>query len=563
MTNTPPVRPSLNAAEEPLPRQPRREDEESEDDWDGDCEPTPCDDGPGGDNVQVPGGEDADEDVDLFADAEERNNPKITEKDTTDPQICQPCDNSRIPKSITSPIRPSAEAIEQHFVAGHVDYRNWCPVCVMAKGKEDPHPRSKEDDDDDRTGLPIVSMDYNELNEDSAKPQKIIVGKDEVTGNVFAHNVIAKGLVDDWISKRVVRDLEEFGRSDIILKTDGEPAIKAVQNRVQSLRQGRTVPRTPPAYNPQSNGPCEKAVQDVTAQLRAIKIGLEYRMKSKVHDDAPILQWALEHAVFVLNKLNVTKEDGMTPHERMTGRKWRRPMVEFAELVLAKLALRRREKGKAKKQKRKLAHRCVEAIWVGQVARTGEHIVVLDNGDAVRCRTIKRVPVEQRWDPERALLIKATPRCPAPTGKHPERIESRVVDDVEADVAGVRRHEPQDKPQDRLQDPVPREGNHDARDFRITAEVLEKYGYSGNCDGCMHEATGLEKRLHTPQCRRRLSEAMLEDERDRSYVDAARRRKEAEQKLSTDERERTRRSTTPRFLNVSTSPVRRWTTWKS
>ncbi len=153
-------------------------------------------------------------------------------------------------------------------------------------------------------------------------------------------------------------------------------------------------------------------------------------MKSKVHDDAPILQWALEHAVFVLNKLNVTKEDGMTPHERMTGRKWRRPMVEFAELVLAKLALRRREKGKAKKQKRKLAHRCVEAIWVGQVARTGEHIVVLDNGDAVRCRTIKRVLVERRWDPERALLIKATPRCPAPTGKHPEKIESRVVDDV-------------------------------------------------------------------------------------------------------------------------------------
>ena len=88
-----------------------------------------------------------------------------------------------------------------------------------------------------------------------------------------------------------------------------------------------------------------------------LKIGLEYRMTVEVHDDAPIVQWALEHAVFTLNKLDVHKEDGMTSYERLTGRKWRRQLVEFGELVLAKLALRRRERGKAKEQKRKMAHR--------------------------------------------------------------------------------------------------------------------------------------------------------------------------------------------------------------
>ena len=524
MTTVEPVRPSLHVAEDSLPKQRRRDDDEGEDDWVSDYTPMAWDDIPEGAEDEKSGEID-----ELFADDEEQKLEKTTQNVPTDPWICVPCDDSRIPRTITSPIRPSAETIEQHFIAGHVNYRNWCPVCVMARGREDAHPRRKEEDEDDRTGLPIISMDYNELNEESANPQKVIIGKDEVTGNVFAHNVIAKGLVDDWICKKLVQDFEEFGRSDIILKTDGEPAIKAVQNRVQALRHGRTVPRNPPAYNPQANGPCEKAVQDVTALLRSIKIALEYRMKVKIHDDAPIMQWALEHAVFLLNKLNVHKEDGMTSYERLTGRKWRRQLVEFGELVLAKLALRRREKGKAKKQKRKLAHRCVQAVWVGQVARTGEHIVILDSGDAVRCRTIKRVPVESRWDPERALLVKATPRCPAPSSKNPERIESRVTDDVDAKVEDAKQDGQREKPDVDLPGPEPREGNHGYRDFRITKQLLEKYGYTDGCTGCVHKACGLDDhRPHDPQCRQRLSEAMMSDEREREQVAAAKRRKGAQ-----------------------------------
>ena len=40
----------------------------------------------------------------------------------------------------------------------------------------------------------------------------------------------------------------------------------------------------------------------------------------------------------------------MTPSERMTGRKWQRPIVEFGEIVLAKLALKKRMKGQKKPQ---------------------------------------------------------------------------------------------------------------------------------------------------------------------------------------------------------------------
>ena len=101
-----------------------------------------------------------------------------------------------------------------------------------------------EVDDDDKSGLPIVSLDYQSLSEDvdssgnqierfkpqkssgdhDAKLRKCMVGKDEPTGNVLAHFVTCKGVGDEWAVRRLVRDLEEFGRGHTIAKTDGEPA---------------------------------------------------------------------------------------------------------------------------------------------------------------------------------------------------------------------------------------------------------------------------------------------------------------------------------------------------
>ena len=46
-------------------------------------------------------------------------------------------EESRMPKLLRRTIRPSAEDVEPHN-ATHVPYRNWCPICVMARGKEDP-----------------------------------------------------------------------------------------------------------------------------------------------------------------------------------------------------------------------------------------------------------------------------------------------------------------------------------------------------------------------------------------------------------------------------------------
>ena len=70
-------------------------------------------------------------------------------------------DAGRVPKTLTSPIRPSAEDVACHYCT-HLPPRNWCPVCNQARLKEDPHARVSNEQEDRRTGLPVVSMDYQE-----------------------------------------------------------------------------------------------------------------------------------------------------------------------------------------------------------------------------------------------------------------------------------------------------------------------------------------------------------------------------------------------------------------
>ncbi len=470
---------------------------------------------------------------DLFADA-----PKADQKASDEENFeCGTCNEERPAKTLRSPMKPTAEAVEAHY-ATHLPYRNWCPVCVRAKGVEDPHQRGRDKEVEDNA-LPIVSMDYNSIdgqakctNEAECKVKTLVL-KDEKTGSVFQHVTTVKGPGDDWLMRRICKDVEELGHADIILKSDGEPAIVAVQVDVQSKRKGKTLLRNPPAYDPKANGSAEKAVRDTTEQARALKLGLEERLKTSVPVGASIVEWILEHAAFIISKYCVG-HDGMTPHERLTGRKWHRPAVEIGEVVWAKLIGKKKYKGKKEKKKQKLAEQSVEAIWVGQSARTGEHYVVQPGGDAFRCRTVRRVPMQDRWSSEKILQIEATPRRPTPTRAGKESIDPRAADDNarrEAPRRGSARPQPRDgepaeESGERLDHPEGREPL--VRDFRITTQLLEKYGgFWSGCQGCECKAAGLAHRNHSIECRRRLQEKMQESEEGRATLEEASRRKGA------------------------------------
>ena len=47
-------------------------------------------------------------------------------------------------RKINDPRLPSEEEIERHRIGGHVEFRDWCDMCVRAKSRDMPHRRFEQ-----------------------------------------------------------------------------------------------------------------------------------------------------------------------------------------------------------------------------------------------------------------------------------------------------------------------------------------------------------------------------------------------------------------------------------
>ena len=80
---------------------------------------------------------------------------------------------------------------------------------------------------------------------------------------------------------------------DIVVKSDNEPAMVAVIDRVAKLRAasggGRFVPENSVTGDSQSNGLIERAVQSVEGMIRVMKSALEIRWGAAIPAGHPII----------------------------------------------------------------------------------------------------------------------------------------------------------------------------------------------------------------------------------------------------------------------------------
>ncbi len=95
-------------------------------------------------------------------------------------------------------------------------------------------------------------MDYETFGENPRDGDKVtvILIKDEQTATVAAHVYHQNGTTDAWIIDRICEDLAMFGRAEIILRGDGEPAMMQVQGAVKNKRpaaRSARIPREQPA----------------------------------------------------------------------------------------------------------------------------------------------------------------------------------------------------------------------------------------------------------------------------------------------------------------------------
>ena len=239
-------------------------------------------------------------------------------------------------KAMADPRRPTEKEVELHNLT-HLPYRNWCELCVAAKGKDLDHRKDVRE----ARCLPEYSFDYCFPGDEFGYHLTILVGRERATGMTMATVVPEKGSKGKFVADKVLDFIAECGnmKGDILIKTDQEPAIKYLVKDIV-LERGdepdcRTVVEESPVGSSGSNGVIERAVQTIEGQVRVLKLALENRVKAKVPADSNVVTFMAEYAAYLVNRLEVGK-DGKTASERNRGKAATVLGVEFGEKVMFK-----------------------------------------------------------------------------------------------------------------------------------------------------------------------------------------------------------------------------------
>ena len=139
----------------------------------------------------------------------------------------------RNPRKLPDPRLPSKREVDDHHLAAHLPYRNWCTFCVMGKGKAAPHFKQSRLD-----GLPELHLDYCFMSTEGRPLATILAAKERNSKMLMATVVPMKGASVEFPVKRVLAFLKEIGleSSDLVLKSDQENSIMDVLNVIANRR---------------------------------------------------------------------------------------------------------------------------------------------------------------------------------------------------------------------------------------------------------------------------------------------------------------------------------------
>ena len=179
---------------------------------------------------------------------------------------------------------------------------------MSGRSRDRPHKRVTTRDG----GVPCVVFDYGFLGGvGDEQTLAVQIARDVETRMLFAHVVPRKGLVASHGTVQLVKDIERLGHKKLCLKSDGEPALVAIQEEVKKARVDETLLENSPAGDSRANGIAERAVQSVAEQVRVLKASLEGKLQARVPGSHPIMCWLVENSADLLNEYQLG-DDGRT-----------------------------------------------------------------------------------------------------------------------------------------------------------------------------------------------------------------------------------------------------------
>ena len=414
---------------------------------------------------------------------------------------------------------PTEAEYEEHMIS-HYPFRNWCPHCIRGKANAGAHRMDK--------GLvkdhPTIHMDYcfpvkrkaeESVDEYTAKRgAPILVQYDDKLGVISATYVNEKGVNPRSIA--IVKTfLEKLGHKKVTIKSDQERAIIAMREEIKRHTWVEIVDEKSKAYDSQSNGQAENAVQIVEKQFRTLRDSFETRIGSRLSSCHPFISYLVEHAAKTINRYRVG-QDGRTSYRRWKGKDFKVEIPEIGEKVFylpRKIDI-----------VDKSVPRWSYGIFVGVTDDSNEMQIAV-GGDVKLVRDVRRlVKVGDRWDIEyfNANVTKNT-------WEHGGPEEHFVEDELMTAIPEI-------------DDPItPSAGfvpEHQIKRMYLKASDARMRGlWPLRCPGCRSIRDNSRRQGHTEECRASIEKLLCERGDPRFQASYARMAEQAMDKEKGEKRE--------------------------
>ncbi len=227
-----------------------------------------------------------------------------------------PSEEARAARPARDPGAPTQAERDAH-VATHLPFRSWCAHCVHGRRDAPPHFRTKRGAGE----IPEVSFDYAFIRrDDETEVATLLVMRDRDSKSIRAWALEHKGVDMAETVIRAVAGVHDLGyRGRVLIRTDGEHALKALRNAITAALPDGATPITTPVGESASNGGIEGSVKIVKGLLRVHLAALEHKIGGKFPSGHPVLTWLVEHVTDIISKYMVGL-DGKTGYERLFGR---------------------------------------------------------------------------------------------------------------------------------------------------------------------------------------------------------------------------------------------------
>ena len=184
-------------------------------------------------------------------------------------------------------------------------------------------------------------MDYFFMcrEDEEASKNPLLVFAYERPGSRYARAVGIKGLgvagSMDWLVEDISTTLKSWGHAggsggEVIIKSDGGPALLAVRNAILKYHGGIVIPEGPAKGEKAENGVIEEAGKTVRGFVCTFISQIEYGIDDRLELDLDIIPWIVRWAATCYSRYAVGK-DGRTAYERLRGRTCRAVVVPMGE----------------------------------------------------------------------------------------------------------------------------------------------------------------------------------------------------------------------------------------